>query len=217
MADNDSRAGAHYSDPGALRFVDELHAAHDDSLQAAFDAPDAEGMPAIQVGRSEGKFLELLARLCSAERVVEVGTLAGYSAIRLARGLVPGGRVWTIESEPKHAEVARTRIAAAGYQDVIDVVVGDAKEVLAALEEHGPFDLVFVDADKESYPIYGAWAREHLRPGGLLVGDNAFLFGKLTEDTDRGRAMRQFHAEAAEHFDSVCLPTPDGLLVGIKQ
>jgi len=113
--------------------------------------------------------------------------------------------------------VARQRIAAAGLDQVVTVVVGDAKQALAELEAHGPFDLVFVDADKESYPVYGAWARRNLRTGGLLVGDNAFLFGQLTADSERGAAMRKFHQDAAEHFDSVCLPTPDGLLVALKR
>jgi len=217
MADRDSRAGAHYGDPAAQAFVDDLHAGHDAALQAAFDAPDAEGMPAIQVGRSEGKFLELLARLCGARRAVEIGTLAGYSAIRLARGMAPGGKLWTVEADAKHADVARRRIAQAGLEEVVTVVVGDAKQALAALEDDGPFDLVFVDADKESYPVYGEWARANLRPGGLLIGDNAFLFGQLTADSERAKAMRRFHQDAAAHFDSVCLPTPDGLLVAIKR
>lgn len=217
MADRESRAGSRYSDEALLAYVDAVHAHHDDALQAAFDAPDSEDMPAIQVGRSEGRFLELLTRLCSATRVVEVGTLAGYSAIRLARGMGAGGKLWSVESEPRHAQVARARITDAGLDGVVEVIEGSGADVLASLEGHGPFDLVFIDADKESYPIYGAWARKHLRKGGLLVGDNAFLFGKLMEDSDRGAAMRRFHEEAAAHFDSVCVPTPDGLLVGIKR
>jgi caffeoyl-CoA O-methyltransferase len=217
MADRDSRSGERYGKAEIFEYVARVHAAHDDQLEAAFAAPDENEMPAIQVGPSEGKFLELLMRLCGAEKVVEIGTLAGYSAIRLARGLADHGRLWTIESSERHAYVARHKIAAAGLSERVEVRVGPALEVLPGLEEHGPFDAVFVDADKESYDSYGRWAAANLRKGGLLIGDNAFLFGNLLEDSDRAKAMRRFHQEAAEHFDSVCLPTPDGLLLGIKR
>ncbi|MBT8493305.1 MAG: O-methyltransferase [Deltaproteobacteria bacterium] len=215
MADNDSRAGQRYADAEIMSWVDDVHARHDDALELAFGAPGREDMPAIQVGRSEGKFLELLTRLTGAQRVVEVGTLAGYSTIRLARGMA-GGKIWSVEYDPRHAEVAREQIAAAGLDHSIEVVVGSGVEVLPTLEQHGPFDMVFVDADKDSYAFYGQWAANNLCRGGLLIGDNAFLFGKLLEDTPRGSSMRRFHEDAAKHFDSVCLPTPDGMLVGIR-
>src|SRR5438046_564862 len=112
MADNDSRRGARYSTPELLEYVDRLHAAHDPGLETAFAAPDRQKMPAIQVGRSEGKLLELLLKMAQAKKVVEVGTLAGYSAIRMARALPPNGKLWTIEFDPRHAEVARSAIAA---------------------------------------------------------------------------------------------------------
>src|SRR5690606_26965281 len=102
----------------------------------------------------------------------ELGTLAGYSAIWLARGLPADGHVWTIESEPKHAGVARRNIAAAGLAERITVVLGTGLEMLPTLEEHGPFCAVFIDADKGNYDKYGAWAAKHTRPGGLLLGDN---------------------------------------------
>lgn len=217
MADNDSRGGARYSTPQLLEYVDQLHAPHDAGLAAAFDAPSKEGMPAIQVGRSEGKLLELLLRLGQAKKVVEVGTLAGYSAIRMARALPPDGKLWTIEFEPRHAEVARKAIAAAGLSGKIEVVVGAGLDVLPALERHGPFDVVFIDADKENYDGYGRWAAKNLRQGGLLLGDNAYLFGELLAKTPRAEAMRRFHEEAARDFESTCIPTPDGLLLGIKR
>ena len=216
MADNDSRAGRRYADAEVLSWADDVHARHDDALKLAFEAPNRADMPAIQVGRSEGKLLELLTRLIRAERVVEVGTLAGYSAIRMARGMA-GGKVWSIEFDQRHADVAREQIAAAGLDHSIEVLVGAGVDVLPTLDKHGPFDLVFIDADKESYAHYGKWARDNLRRGGLLVGDNAYLFGKLLEDTPRGQAMRSFHEDAAEYFDSVCLPTPDGMIVGMRR
>jgi caffeoyl-CoA O-methyltransferase len=172
-------------------------------------------MPAIQVGPSEGRFLYLLMKMIGAKKVVEVGTLAGYSAIHMARALPAGGQLWTIEYEPKHAEVARSNIAAAGLSDRVTVLVGAGRDVLPTIK--GPVDAVFIDADKGNYDHYGHWAIEHLRPGGLVLGDNAYLFGKLLEDSDTGRAMRRFHEEVAATCESVCLPTPDGLVLGIKK
>ena len=217
MADRDSRAGTRYYDPAILGYVEKVHAAHDSGLQSAFTSPVRDKMPAIQVGQSEGRLLELLVRLVGARRAVEVGTLAGYSAIRIGRALAAGGRLWTIEVVPEHAEVARRNIETAGMSERVEVVLGDAMAALPALEQHGPFDAVFIDADKERYDQYGRWAAKNLVTGGILVGDNAFLFGNLLEDTPAGLAMRRFHEEAAAAFDSVCIPTPDGLLLGIKR
>jgi predicted O-methyltransferase YrrM len=215
MADNDSRAGARYHTIEILDYVGRVHAGHDPALTRAFATP--EGVPAIMVGPSEGRLLELLLRLAGARKVVEVGTLVGYSAIRMARALPDDGKLWTIEFDPRHAELARGNIAAAGLADRIEVLVGAGVDVLPTLEGQGPFDAVFIDADKQSYALYGRWAAKHLRTGGLLLGDNAFLFGELLADSERARAMRAFHEEAAQAFDSVCIPTPDGLVLGIKR
>jgi caffeoyl-CoA O-methyltransferase len=213
MADNDSRAGARYANEDILGYVNRVHASHDAGLAQAFAVP--EGMPAIQVGPSEGRFLYMLLKMIGAKKVVEVGTLAGYSAIHMARALPTDGHLWTIEYEPKHAEVARKNIAAAGLSERITVLVGAGREVLPTVK--GPVDAVFIDADKGNYDHYGQWAIANLRPGGLVLGDNAYLFGKLLEDSDTGRAMRRFHEEVAAACESVCLPTPDGLVVGIKK
>lgn len=217
MADTDSRAGRVYFTPDILEWTAKLHAPHDAGLQRAFDAPQAHHMPTIQLGESEAKLVELLLRLRGARRVVELGTLAGYSALRLARGLPVDGKVWTIEADARHAEVARAVIEEAGEAGRVEVVHGRGADVLSTLERHGPFCAVFLDADKESYDVYGRWAARHLRPGGLLLGDNAFLFGELMDDTPRARVMRRFHEEAAQVFDTVCIPTPDGLLLGVKR
>lgn len=217
MADKDSRSGSTYATPELKAFVNDTHAVHDDALQRAFDAPEQHGMPAIQIGPSEGKALAMLLSLIGAERVVEVGTLAGYSGIWLARALPPGGRLWSIEYDARHADVARENFRRAGVDDRVEVIVGGGLDVLPQLEEQGPFDAVFVDADKENYPQYGEWAARNLRTGGLLLGDNAYFFGNLMQDAPAPAAMRRFHTDAAVAFDSVCLPTPDGLLVGIKR
>jgi caffeoyl-CoA O-methyltransferase len=218
MADPSSRAGVRYADPELLAWLERVHVAHDSGLERAFRSPEQDGIPSIMVGRSEGRALTLLLQMIGAQRAVEIGTLAGYSAIHLARGLRAGGRLETIELDPRHAQIARGNLAAAGVADRVEVHEGAALEVLARLEARGPFDAVFVDADKGNYDHYGRWAAKNLRPGGLLIGDNAFYFGKLLDrDDPAAAAMRRFHEEAAKAFDSVCLPTPDGMLLALKR
>lgn len=217
MADTDSRAGLSYATREILDWLAATHAPHDEAAARAFGAPAAHGMPAIQLGASEAKAVALLLRLAGARKVVEVGTLAGYSALVMARALPTDGRVWTIEHDPKHARVARENLAAAGLAGRVTVLEGAGLDVLPTLEPLGPFDAVFVDADKRNYDAYGRWAAQNVRRGGLLVGDNAFLFGRLLEDSEEAAAMRRFHREAAETFDTACLPTPDGLLIGIRR
>lgn len=217
MADPNSRSGIRYADARLLEFASGIHAPHDEALQRAFDAPQTHGMPAIQVGPSEGKLLALLLRSIAARRVVEVGTLAGYSTIWMARALPEGGALYTIELDPRHAEVARGNLRAAGLEDRATVLTGPASEVLGQLSARAPFDAVFLDADKAGYADYARWAGEHLRPGGLLIADNAYLFGELLQDSDEARSMRAFHEQLPAVFDSVCIPTPDGLVVAIRR
>jgi caffeoyl-CoA O-methyltransferase len=217
MADKDSRSGLSYATREILDWLAAVHAPHDAGLARAFDAPAAHGMPAIQLGASEAKAVALFLKLAGARKVVEVGTLAGYSALVLARALPEDGHLWTIEFDPKHARVARENLAAAGFQDRVTVLEGAGLEVLPHLVRFGPFDAVFIDADKGNYDRYGRWAADNTRSGGLLVGDNAFLFGRLLEDSPEGAAMRRFHEEARERFDTVCLPTPDGMLLGVRR
>lgn len=215
MADQDSRSGKTYTTQAIIDFVDRTHVPHDPALARAFAVP--EGIPSIQVGPSDGKLIHLLLRLANAKKVVEVGTLIGYSAITMARALPPDGHLWTIEFEAKHAEVARANIAAAGLTDRITVVDGSGLDMLPTLVPHGPFDAVFIDADKGNYDHYGAWAIANLRRGGLVLGDNAYLFGELMDDSDTAKAMRRFHDQVARDCESVCVPTPDGLVLGLKR
>lgn len=217
MADPDSRKGTTYHAAEILNWVERLHSPHDTALGRAFDTPSRLGLPPIQVGPGEGKLLGFLLRWIRAERVVEVGTLAGYSAVWLARALPPGGRLWTVESDPVHAAAARENLDEAGLSTHVGIVEGKALEVLPTLERLGPFDAVFLDADKENYPFYGAWAAKNLRLGGLLLADNAFYFGRLLDDDPGAAAVRRFHLEAREAFETVVVPTPDGLLIGIRK
>ena len=217
MADTGSRSGGRYATAAILDYANRTHVAHDSALTAAFAAPERDGLPAIQLSPSEAKTVATLARLVGARTAVEIGTLAGYSGIHIARALVPGGRLWSIESTPEHAAVARRNFERAGVADRVEVVEGQALEVLGQLEPHGPFDLVFVDADKSNYDRFGRWAATNLRPGGLLLVDNSYLFGRLLNDDPSAAAVRRLHEESRLHFDTVCLPTPDGLLVGVRK
>ena len=216
MADQHSRAGERYASAQILDYAARTHHPEERALSRAFEAPGRHGMPEIQLGPAEGRLLELLLRLAGARKVVEIGTLAGYSALWMARALPEGGRLWTIEADPRHAGVAAEVIGEAGMGDRITVIKGDAAELLPKLSDSGPFCAVFIDADKARYDLYGRWATENLREGGLLIGDNAYLFGRLLEESDDARAMRSFHEEMARSYRSVCIPTPDGLAVGMR-
>ena len=215
MADNDSRAGLRYATPEILDWVARVHTPQDGALAQAFATP--AHVPAIMVGPAEGKLIALLCKLAGVTRAVEVGTLVGYSAIHIARALPAGGHLWTIEFEAEHAALATANLAAAGVADRFTVLRGAGVDLLPSVVAHGPFDAVFLDADKVSYAHYGRWALANLRPGGLILGDNAYLFGELLDDSDRGRAMRAFHEEMATACDSVCIPTPDGLVLAVKR
>jgi len=159
----------------------------DEALDAALAASDAAGLPAIAVTPAQGKLLNLLARLANARRILEVGTLGGYSTIWLARALPSDGRLITLEYAQKHAEVARANIAGAGLADLVDVRVGEALDTLPQLakelaDEHAdPFDLVFIDADKPNNADYFAWAVTLTRPGGVIIVDNVVRRGDVID------------------------------------
>jgi predicted O-methyltransferase YrrM len=159
----------------------------DDALHAALTASDAAGLPAIAVSPVQGKLLKLLAILVNARRILEIGTLAGYSTIWLARALPPDGRLITLESEPRHAEVARANIAKAGLADLVVVRVGTALETLPQLAREldsgrvEPFDLVFIDADKEHNADYFTASVSLTRPGGVIIVDNVVRGGEVID------------------------------------
>ncbi|MFG3529062.1 O-methyltransferase [Streptomyces sp. NPDC047917] len=157
----------------------------DEALDAAVEASDGAGLPAIQVAANQGKLLNLLARLQGARTVLEIGTLGGYSTIWLARALPEGGRVVTLEADPAYAEVARANIERAGLADVVEIRVGRALDTLPEIAEegYGPFDVVFIDADKPSNPDYLAWSLKLTRPGSLIVADNVVRDGEVVDGT----------------------------------
>jgi predicted O-methyltransferase YrrM len=155
----------------------------DPALEQALHTSDAAGLPQINVASNQGKFLHILARSCGAKRILEIGTLGGYSTIWLARALPTDGKLMTLEYDPKHAEVARANIANAGLGDKVEVRVGKAIESLPGIgaEGHPPFDLVFIDADKVSTPAYLEWAVRLTRPGSLIIVDNVVRHGAVIE------------------------------------
>lgn len=164
----------------------------DPALDAALEASAAAGLPAINVAPNQGKLLMLLARLQGARSILEIGTLGGYSTIWLARALPAGGRLVTLEANPEYAEVARANLARAGFAEVVEVRVGPAAESLPLLaaEGVGPFDVVFIDADKSSTPEYFGWALRLARRGTLIVVDNVVRDGAVVDADSENPAVQ---------------------------
>jgi predicted O-methyltransferase YrrM len=165
------------------RYLNDRLALSDAALDAALAANTAAGLPAIDVTANQGKFLHMLALLVGAKRILEIGTLGGYSTIWMARALPADGRLVTLEVDPKHAEVAQSNIARAGLAELVDIRLGPAVESLVHMEKEGagPFDLFFIDADKESCGVYLSWALKLCRKGSLIVCDNIVREGAIAD------------------------------------
>jgi caffeoyl-CoA O-methyltransferase len=213
------------SDERLARYASDEFRPEDPTLTEIRERSTAAGLPEIQVGSMDALHLEILVRASGARKVVEVGTLGGYSGTSIARALPTGGKLYTFEYEPKHAEVARESFRRAGVADRVEVIVGAAVDKLSTIDRHGPFDFVFIDADKENYPRYLAWAAENLRVGGVVAGDNTFGWGMIAderfedpEDEQAIRGLRAFNRELARggRFRATILPTGEGLTVGVK-
>ena len=187
------------------RYFAELLVPSEPALAAALEASAAAGLPQHDVSPIQAKLLQLLARLQGARAILELGTLGGYSTIWLARALPAGGRLITLESDPRYAEVARANIARAGLAAVVEVRVGPALDTLPRLAADGlgPFDLIFVDADKQTNPEYLAWALELSRPGSLIVADNVVRNGAVV-DAD----SRDPHVEGIRRFTELLAAEP---------
>ena len=164
-------------------YISDLLVPADAALDEALAASTKAGLPAINVAPNQGKLLHLLARIQGAKSILEIGTLGGYSTIWLARALPADGRLVTLEYDPKHAEVARSNIARAGLERVVEVRVGKALELLPGLQAEGarPFDLVFIDADKENIPHYFSWALKLARRGSVIIVDNVVRNGAVAD------------------------------------
>jgi predicted O-methyltransferase YrrM len=168
-------------------YLGEVFIPADPALDAALKASQAAGLPEIAVAPNQGKLLNLLARLAGARSILEIGTLGGYSTIWLARALPADGRLITLEFDPRHAEVARGNIAAAGLGDVVEVRVGAALDTLPSVE--GPFEMVFIDADKVNIPHYFEWALRLTKPGSLIVIDNVIRKGAVVDPSSTDPAV----------------------------
>ena len=177
---------------GVDRYLERTLVVDDPVLEAVLGASDEAGLPPIAVSPLQGRFLGLVARAVGARRILEVGTLGGYSAIWLARGLGDGGRLVTAELEPHHAEVARANLERAGLADRVEVRVGPAAQTLRALAREGaePFDLVFIDADKSGYAEYFALVLDLVRVGAVIVADNVVRDGEVADATSADEAVR---------------------------
>jgi predicted O-methyltransferase YrrM len=190
-------------DPKALdELFNRVLRTEDDALKAARESTGPAGMPPIEVSAQHGKLLSLLATATGARRVLEIGTLAGYSTINLARGVGPQGRVVTLEFEPKHAEVARANLERAGVADRVEVIVGAALDSLPGLEGGEPFDFFFLDADKENNPAYVEWAIKLGKPGSIIVVDNIARMGRVLAPADndaQARGVRDMLDLMGEH------------------
>jgi caffeoyl-CoA O-methyltransferase len=192
-------------------YIEERFAPQDEALEAAVRESRRTGLPEIQVSPNEAKLLQLLAEVVGARRILEVGTLGGYSAIHFGRALPEDGTLVSLEIDERHAEVARENVERAGLSDKVEIRVGDARELLARIAEsgEGPFDVVFIDADKEGYPEYLEWAMGLTRPGSLILGDNTVRGGSILDPQDNSaRATNEFNERIAgdPRLSAIVLP-----------
>ncbi|WNO74848.1 MULTISPECIES: O-methyltransferase [unclassified Streptomyces] len=174
------------------RYITDLLAPDDEALAAALAQSESAGLPAIAVAGNQGKLLHLLTRLQGARTVLEIGTLGGYSTIWLARALPEGGRLISLEYSAEHAEVARTNLARAGLDKIAEVRTGAALDTLPLLAKEpgaGPFDLIFIDADKKNNPQYVEWALTLSRPGSVIIVDNAVRNGAVVDENSTDPAI----------------------------
>ena len=214
MSEENTVVGSRHFDYIAARTTPE-----DPLLRDLKTAARAEGLPEIWIAPPQVAFLQVLLRAAGARRVLEIGTLGGLSAIGMARALPPEGRVTTIEIEPKHADFAERWIARSDVAGSIEVLRGAGADVLPKLS--GPYDAAFLDADKASYPIYLKECLRLVRPGGLILADNALAFGRLFDEApdDSVQAVRRFNdvMAATAEVQGVIVPLGDGLWVSVRR
>lgn len=214
---DDSRIGA-YVEQLLCPVPEEVN----DIVQAM--AQDRTVLP-LQVSRTDARHLQLLSSMMRPKRILEIGTLFGFSAYFLSLGLAPQGRLFTIEVDPRMAQLARQNLQVLGKSDQVEVITGKAVDVLKTFETEEPFDLIFIDADKVTYPEYLKWAAKNLRSGGLLIADNTFAWGyiadlELPEEIAQDvKGLRKFNYVVANSplFLTTMLPTHDGMTVALRR
>ncbi len=201
-------------------YVEGLFAPPDPALEAVLRRSREAGLPKINVSPNEGRLLQLLAEIAGARRILEIGTLGGYSTIHLARALSEDGALISLELDERHASVACENIREAGLEIRVEVRVGDARALLARMVEdgEGPFDLTFIDADKGGYPEYLEWALRLSRPGSLILADNAIRGGSVLDPEDESaRVTHEFNEQIAKdpRLSALVLPLIRGWVDGL--
>lgn len=196
-------------------YISDLFVKEDDALRGALDSARAAGLPGIQVPAPLGKLLSILTRATGAKKILELGTLGGYSGIWMARALPAGGTLISLEVSPHHAEVARGNFSRAGVSDKVEVRVGAALDTLPTLQGEAPFDLVYIDADKDNYPAYLDWAIRLARTGTLIVADNVLRGGAIINPASRdagAQGIHELNRKAAEHprLEALIVPNRNG-------
>lgn len=224
-------------DPLIAQYVEDLLKPEDQVLKEVREYSAAQKLPQIQLGPMDALHLEVLVRISGAKKAVEIGTLGGYSGIAICRGMGGSGKLHTFELQKHNAQVARRNFEQAGVSNQVEIHVGPALDMLPSVEKEGPFDLVFIDADKSGYSKYLEWARRNLRTGGVVLADNTFGWGKVPEgsqlegerrqsrrthnndDTNAIRGLREFNklvASPGSGFRATMLPTGEGLTLAVK-
>lgn len=203
-------------------YLRELFAVEDDVLVAIRENIAARGLPQMMINPEEGRFLEFIVAASGARLALEIGTLGGYSGTWIARGLPDDGRLITLEKDSECASVAAENFRLAGFAESVDIHVGDAHQILPELSTEGPFDFVFIDAEKEGYPAYLDWALENLQLGGIVAGHNAFGRGNVANEADtsaRTEALRAFNRRLAEdpRMVSLIFPAGDGTAFAVRR
>jgi predicted O-methyltransferase YrrM len=210
-------------------YIEETLVPADPVLEAALAASSAAGLPGIAVAPNQGKQLMILAQAIGAKKILEIGSLGAYSTLWLARALPKDGRLITLEADPKHAEVARRNIENAGFGQVAELRLGKALDALPKLaaEGLGPFDMIFIDADKDNYPGYLEWAVKLSRPGSLIIADNVIRDGRVADANDpdpRVQGVRRMYEMAAKEpaLNATAIQTVgskgyDGFLIAVVQ
>jgi caffeoyl-CoA O-methyltransferase len=221
MSTSPEDKGFGQGDPKLAAWAEGVFHPEDDVLREIRERSVREGLPAIAVGRFDGLHLEVIARAIGARTAVEIGTLGGYSGVCLLRGLAPDGVLYTLEYSQKHADVAKESFAKAGFAKRARIHVGAALDNLRIIESQGPFDLCFIDADKVNYPGYLEWAARNLRLGGVVLGDNAFAWGRVVEQEQGDEnitGLREFNQKLGSdpRWRATMIPTAEGLAMGVK-
>ena len=205
----------------ASQYIQNLFAQQDQAQIYALKDSRQKGLPEININPEEGRFIQLLVRASGGTKALEIGTLGGYSGIWIARGLAPGGKLFTLEKDPQHAAIAQDHFHRAGVSDLVDIRLGDAHASLSTLAGEAPFDFIFIDAEKSGYLDYYGWAIDHLRIGGMIAAHNALRGGSVYDPDSQdstASALRTFNQQVASDFRviSSIYPAGDGTLIAVR-